>query len=132
MVGLNPGSSLVPSGILKQVKDVLKECTSCQSRRGAEDGSGTRLYCRLGRHKPKEDEEFEEDHDDEADDGLFFATSPSSHAKLPKTASKHELVFVCLCSWCTSHFFLPRLILLQRLIDIEISVALSAAGGQQR
>lgn len=98
-VGLNLGSSVVPSGILKQVKDHLRECTSCQSRRGAEDGSGTRLYCRVGRHKPKEDEEEEEDHDEEADDSLLYSTSPSSHARLSKAAPKHELVFVSLSSW---------------------------------
>lgn len=102
MVGLNPGS-----GILKQVKDHIRECTSCQSKRGAEDGSGTRLYCRMGRHKPKEDEEDEEDHDEEADDSLFFSTSPSSHTKLSKTTSKHELVFVCFFSWFSPPLPLP-------------------------
>lgn len=88
---------MVPPGILKQVKDHLRECSSCQSRRGAEDGSGTRLYCRLGRQKPKEDEEDEEDHEDEPDEGFFFATSPSQ-ARLSKATSKHELVFVRLFS----------------------------------
>lgn len=97
MSGLSPGS-VVPPGILKQVKDHLRECSSCQSRRGAEDGSGTRLYCRLGRHKSKEEEEDEEDHEDETDDGFFLSTSPS-HARLSKATSKHELVFVSLFSW---------------------------------
>lgn len=89
----NSASSVVSPGILKQVKDHLRECSSCQSRRGTEDGSGTRLNCRLGRHKPKEDEEEEEDHEDEADDVFFFSTSPA-HARQSKATSKHELVFV--------------------------------------
>uniref|UniRef100_A0A8C6TX65 BTB domain-containing protein n=1 Tax=Neogobius melanostomus TaxID=47308 RepID=A0A8C6TX65_9GOBI len=68
-------------GILKTVKDMLRECPVCQSRR-SEDGAG-RL---LGR--PRRTIKHEEDEDEE-DDGSLFSEGPWS-----KVSSRHELVFV--------------------------------------
>ncbi|XP_020487245.2 zinc finger and BTB domain-containing protein 11 [Labrus bergylta] len=82
-------------GILKNVKDHIRECVQCQSRRGVDDGSGIRLFSRPGRRKVNtNDEEGESEEEEEADDGLFV-TDSSSHlrSKLAKMA-KHELVFV--------------------------------------
>lgn len=68
-------------GILKSVKDLIKECAACQSRR-SEDGSGRPLG-RPRRRVQNEDEEEEED------DGSLLTEGPWS-----KVSSKHELVFV--------------------------------------
>uniref|UniRef100_A0A3B4YXL3 Zinc finger and BTB domain containing 11 n=1 Tax=Seriola lalandi dorsalis TaxID=1841481 RepID=A0A3B4YXL3_SERLL len=85
-------------GILKNVKDHIRECGQCQSRRSADDGSGPRLFSRPGRRKAAanvNDEEEEEEEEEEGDDSLF-STDSSSHlrSKLAKTMPKHELVFV--------------------------------------
>ncbi|XP_041647747.1 zinc finger and BTB domain-containing protein 11 [Cheilinus undulatus] len=83
-------------GILKNVKDHIRECAHCQSRRGADDGSGVRLFSRVGRRKANmtDDEEGEEE-EDEGEDGLFPTDSSSNQkSKLAKTMAKHELVFV--------------------------------------
>lgn len=97
------------SGILKQVKDHIRECTHCQSRRGSDDGAGQRLFSRPAKRRGAanaNEEEDEEEEDDEADDSLFLANSSAQlRSKLTKTTAKHELVFVCLndtlCSLCS-------------------------------
>lgn len=94
------------SGILKQVKDHIRECTHCQSRRGSDDGTGQRLFSRPAKRRGAantNEEEDEDEEDDEADDSLFLANSSAQlRSKLSKTTAKHELVFVCsndmLCS----------------------------------
>ncbi|XP_070688716.1 zinc finger and BTB domain-containing protein 11 [Pempheris klunzingeri] len=81
-------------GILKHVKDHIRECAQCQSRRSADDGSGPRLFSRPGRRKAPantNDEEDEEEEEEEGDDSLFV--TDSSCPQRSKMA-KHELVFV--------------------------------------
>lgn len=90
---------MTPSGILKQVKDYIRECAHCQSKRGADDASGPRLFSRPGRRRaaanPNEEED-EEEEEEEADDSLFLTNSSCQlRSKLTKTTAKHELVFVC-------------------------------------
>lgn len=67
-------------GILKTVKDLIRECTACQSRRN-DDGPGRPLG-RPRRRAQNEDEE------DEEEDGSVFSEPWS------KASSKYELVFV--------------------------------------
>ncbi|XP_047442111.1 zinc finger and BTB domain-containing protein 11 isoform X2 [Mugil cephalus] len=83
-------------GILKQVKDHIKDCAHCQSKRSTDDGSGPRLFSRPGRHKAaantnEEDEDKEAEED--ADDSIFF-TDSSSQPRSKLVKAKHELVFV--------------------------------------
>lgn len=85
-------------GILKNVKDHVRECTQCQSRRSADDSSGPRVLSRPCRRKTATnvtDEEEEEEEEEEGEDSLLFADS-SGHlrSKMTKTMAKHELVFV--------------------------------------
>lgn len=85
-------------GILKNVKDHIRECSLCQSRRSVDDGSGPRPLSRQGRRKAGAsviDEDYEEEEEDEGDDSLF-ATDLSSlqRSKFAKGAMKHEVVFV--------------------------------------
>ncbi|XP_072246180.1 zinc finger and BTB domain-containing protein 11 [Leuresthes tenuis] len=85
-------------GILKNVKDHIRECAHCQSRRNADDGSGPRLFSRPGRRRAAasvNEEEDEEEEDDEGDDSLFVTDSSSQQrSKLAKGMAKHEVVFV--------------------------------------
>ncbi|XP_038572595.1 zinc finger and BTB domain-containing protein 11 [Micropterus salmoides] len=85
-------------GILKHVKDHIRECAQCQGRRSADDGSGPRLFSRPARRKAAanvNDEEEEEEEEEEGDDSLFLTDPPSQlRSKLAKTMAKHELVFV--------------------------------------
>ncbi|CAJ1059830.1 zinc finger and BTB domain-containing protein 11 [Xyrichtys novacula] len=81
-------------GILKNVKDHIKECAQCQVRRGLDDTSGTRLFSRPGRRKANMNEEEDEDEEEEeGDDGFFTDSTSQLRSKLAKM-SKHELVFV--------------------------------------
>lgn len=89
---------MMSSGILKQVKDHIRECAHCQSRRGADDGSGPRLFARPGRRRAANNanDEDEEEEEDGADASLLLAdSSPQLVSRLAKTTAKHELVFVC-------------------------------------
>lgn len=80
-------------GILKQVKDHIKACAQCQSKRGTDDVSGFRLISRSDRSKEVASDENEEE--EEETDFLFPAdSSPQPIVKVSKTATKHELVFV--------------------------------------
>ncbi|GAA6217772.1 zinc finger and BTB domain-containing protein 11-like [Lates japonicus] len=85
-------------GILKHVKDHIRECAQCQSRRSADDSAGPRLISRPGRRRAAanvNDEEEEEEEEEEGDDSLIFTdSSPHLRSKLSKTMAKHELVFV--------------------------------------
>ncbi|XP_023147201.2 zinc finger and BTB domain-containing protein 11 [Amphiprion ocellaris] len=85
-------------GILKNVKDHIRKCVYCQSRRSADDGSGARSYARPGKRKTTTnmiDEEYEEDEEDEGDESLFFGDSfYQQRSKMAKGMAKHELVFV--------------------------------------
>lgn len=84
-------------GILKNVKDNIRECGQCQSRRIADDGSGTRLMGRQGRRKvvvhinDEEEDEEQEEGDEEFD---LIGSSHQPRSKVAKTVAKHELVFV--------------------------------------
>lgn len=80
-------------GVLKTVKDLIRDCPVCQSKRG-DDGPGRSLG-RLRRKVHTGDE------DDEEDDGSLFSEEP-----WPKVSSKHELVFVD--SKGVVNQFLPR------------------------
>lgn len=85
----------VDPGILKQVKDHIKACAQCQSKRGTDDVSGFRLVSRSDRSKEVASDENEEEEEDEETDFLFpAASSPQPVVKISKTATKHELVFV--------------------------------------
>lgn len=92
-VKLNDLSFCPVSGILKQVKDHIKQCVQCQTKRIADDGS--RLFSQPKRAKGGvviNDEEEEEEEDDEDKDESLFGLETSSHQK--SNMSKHELVFV--------------------------------------
>eukprot|EP00066_Takifugu_rubripes_P023522 XP_011612788.1 PREDICTED: zinc finger and BTB domain-containing protein 11 [Takifugu rubripes] len=78
-------------GVLKQVKDHVKACAQCQSKRSADDISGFRVTSRSDRSK----EGASENEEEEGADFLFSAdSSPQPIIKGSKTATKHELVFV--------------------------------------
>uniref|UniRef100_A0AAZ3QQS9 Zinc finger and BTB domain containing 11 n=1 Tax=Oncorhynchus tshawytscha TaxID=74940 RepID=A0AAZ3QQS9_ONCTS len=86
-------------GILKQVKDYMRQCRQCQNRqdrRGlSEDRSGSRLVGRPGRPRrvttpASDDDEVEEEEEEEMD----LVTSIHHKTKSPRTVAKHELVFV--------------------------------------
>ncbi|XP_031694021.1 zinc finger and BTB domain-containing protein 11-like isoform X2 [Oncorhynchus kisutch] len=87
-------------GILKQVKDYMRQCSQCQNRqdrRGlSEEDTGPRLVGRPGRRRrvttPASEEEEEEE--EEGDDEMDFVTSVHHKTRSPKTVAKHELVFV--------------------------------------
>ncbi|XP_074524980.1 zinc finger and BTB domain-containing protein 11 [Halichoeres trimaculatus] len=82
-------------GILKNVKDHIRECSHCQIKRGLDDGSGARLFSRPGRRKANMNDEDEEDEEEEeGDDGLFFTDSSGQLRPKSAKSSKHELVFV--------------------------------------
>ncbi|CAK6956233.1 zinc finger and BTB domain-containing protein 11 [Scomber scombrus] len=85
-------------GILKNVKDHIRECAQCQGRRNADDGSGARLVSRPGRRRAAanaNDEDDEEEEEEEGDDNIIFTDASSQQrSKLAKTMAKHELVFV--------------------------------------
>lgn len=85
----------MPSGILKHVKDHIRECAECQSGRRADDASGPRLFSRLGRRRAANDEEDEEEEEEEEGDDLFLTDSSCEpRLKMGKTVATHELVFV--------------------------------------
>ncbi|KAM9385246.1 zinc finger and BTB domain-containing protein 11 [Pholidichthys leucotaenia] len=88
-------------GILKNVKDHIRECTSCQSKRGADDGPGSRAISRVGKRKPasmndEDDDDVEDEEEEEGDDSLLFTdlSSQQQRSKAAKGTAKHELVFV--------------------------------------
>ncbi|XP_071373695.1 zinc finger and BTB domain-containing protein 11 isoform X1 [Centroberyx affinis] len=84
-------------GILKHVKDHIRECAQCQSRRTADDGSGARPVARPGRRKvvvQMNEEEEEEEEEEEGDELYFTDASSQPRSKASKTVAKHELVFV--------------------------------------
>lgn len=87
---------LISAGILKNVKDHIKDCAQCQSKRNTDDGSGPRLFSRPGKRKATvntNEEEDDEEGEEEGDESIFFADSSSQQrSKLVK--AKHELVFV--------------------------------------
>ncbi|KAK5870255.1 hypothetical protein PBY51_024907 [Eleginops maclovinus] len=81
-------------GILKQVKDIIRECPECLSRRSVDDSGGTRLFPRPGRRRTTanaNDEEEEEEEDEEGDNLVFADLSGKLRHK---ALAKHELVFV--------------------------------------
>uniref|UniRef100_A0A8C7YU85 Zinc finger and BTB domain containing 11 n=1 Tax=Oryzias sinensis TaxID=183150 RepID=A0A8C7YU85_9TELE len=78
-------------GILKNVKDHIRECAHCQSKRSIDDGSGSRSFSRTG--KRRHDEEPEEEEED--DDGFFVKdVSSQQKSRAPKEKGRHEVVFV--------------------------------------
>ncbi|CAG5861904.1 unnamed protein product [Menidia menidia] len=85
-------------GILKNVKDHIRECSHCQSRRSTDDGSGPRPFSRQGRRRAAasvNEEEDEDEEEDDGDDGLFVTDSSAlQRSKLAKGMAKHEVVFV--------------------------------------
>ncbi|KAG5833371.1 hypothetical protein ANANG_G00275230 [Anguilla anguilla] len=90
-------------GILKQVKDYIRECSQCQGKqdrgRGwAEDAAGAPLGRRRWRRRAvaEPDDENEEEEDEEEED-IGLSESQSVYHKLsrnPSAVAKHELVFV--------------------------------------
>lgn len=88
----DPSCVSVLSGILKQVKDVIRECPECLNRRSSDDGTGNRLFARPARRRTTANANDEEEEEEEEGDSLVFA-DPSSQLRRKATA-KHELVFV--------------------------------------
>jgi len=72
---------LTSAGILKHVKDVLRECPACPTRRSVDDGAGGGG----GGGRRRVEEEEEEDGEEELD---LLGT------KAKAAVCKHELVFV--------------------------------------
>ncbi|XP_031430467.1 zinc finger and BTB domain-containing protein 11 [Clupea harengus] len=86
-------------GILKQVKDYIRECTQCQSRqdrgRGStEDGISQGFGGRPGRRRTIAVEVSDEDEDEDEPEDLDFVSPTQSKSKNPRGVDKHELVFV--------------------------------------
>ncbi|XP_057696035.1 zinc finger and BTB domain-containing protein 11 [Corythoichthys intestinalis] len=90
-------------GILNNVKDYIRECAICASRRGADDGSGVggRAFNRVRKRKRDDDDDDYDEEDDEleegeeADDILFFGdTSRRNRSKSTKAGDKHGIVYV--------------------------------------
>lgn len=85
-------------GISKHVKDHIRECAHCQSRRSADDSSGPRAYARPGRRRTTANlnEEEDEEEEEEGVENLFFTGSSTQQqrSKLANGTPKHELVFV--------------------------------------
>ncbi|KAF6727890.1 Zinc finger and BTB domain-containing protein 11 [Oryzias melastigma] len=80
-------------GILKNVKDHIRECAHCQSKRNADDGSGSRLFSRSGKRRLAAGEEDEEEEDEE--EGFFVNDlSSQQRSRGPKAKGRHEVVFV--------------------------------------
>ncbi|KAF7643201.1 hypothetical protein LDENG_00243630 [Lucifuga dentata] len=79
-------------GILQHVKNFIKECDQCQSRRAADDGSGPRSFGRPVKRKGAVNTSDEEDEEDE-DLSLMDATG-QSRSRASRPVTKHELVFV--------------------------------------
>ncbi|XP_026856465.2 zinc finger and BTB domain-containing protein 11 [Electrophorus electricus] len=86
-------------GILKQVKDYIREC-QCQNKQdrvrgGAEDGPGHATARQPARRKPTARVSEEEDEDDDDDEDLEDEFNAAFHIKSKGTkVNKHELVFV--------------------------------------
>ncbi|XP_071202707.1 zinc finger and BTB domain-containing protein 11-like isoform X2 [Salvelinus alpinus] len=84
-------------GILKQVKDYMRQCSQCQNRqdrRGlSEDDTGPRLVGRPGGRR-KVTTPASEEEEEEGDDEMDFVTSIHHKTQSTKTVAKHELVFV--------------------------------------
>ncbi|KAG9349629.1 hypothetical protein JZ751_028077 [Albula glossodonta] len=87
-------------GILKQVKDYIRECSHCQGkqeRRGwVEDAVGVPLGRRRGRRRATAAHDLDDEEEEDEED-LDLSESQSFHPKSsrnPTAAAKHELVFV--------------------------------------
>ncbi|XP_053733117.1 zinc finger and BTB domain-containing protein 11 [Synchiropus splendidus] len=72
-------------GVMKNVKDVVRECAHCQSRRAVEDGQGPRR-----RAPARLTDDTDEDQEEEGADGLSYPAGPTNAGAI----AKHELVFV--------------------------------------
>ncbi|XP_036396322.1 zinc finger and BTB domain-containing protein 11 [Megalops cyprinoides] len=88
-------------GILKQVKDYIRECAQCQGKqervRGwAEETTGAPLGRRRGRRRatPAHDSDEENEEEEEEDVSLSEQQSIQKSSKSPSATAKHELVFV--------------------------------------
>uniref|UniRef100_A0A3Q2U9J9 Zinc finger and BTB domain containing 11 n=1 Tax=Fundulus heteroclitus TaxID=8078 RepID=A0A3Q2U9J9_FUNHE len=81
-------------GILKNVKDHIRECAQCQSKRSVDEGSGPRPFSRQGRRKLGPMEEEDDEEEEEEEDFLFMTDVSSQRPKLAKGMAKHEVVFV--------------------------------------
>ncbi|KAM7388672.1 hypothetical protein PAMP_024832 [Pampus punctatissimus] len=81
-------------GILKNVKDHIKECSQCQSRRSVDDCLGARLLARPERRRAAANVKDEDDEEEEEEDGDDLICTVASCQQKSKTMGKHELVFV--------------------------------------
>ncbi|XP_029286238.1 zinc finger and BTB domain-containing protein 11 isoform X2 [Cottoperca gobio] len=81
-------------GILKHVKDLIRECPQCLNRRSTDDCSGSRLFSRPGRRRAAANTNEEEDEEEEEEEGDSLVFTDSSCQLRSKTMAKHELVFV--------------------------------------
>lgn len=119
------------TGILKQVKDYIRECPQCQSRqdrsRGStEDGVSQGFGGRAGRRRPiAADISDEEDGEDDEDvEDLDFSTTQSK-SKNPRGVNKHELVFVSDRS-VTSSFEVCMILQICALCVVDLSFSLTS------
>nr|XP_057928854.1 zinc finger and BTB domain-containing protein 11 [Doryrhamphus excisus] len=78
-------------GILKHVKDYIRECGDCVHRRSTDEGPGRGMFGRPTKRKVA-DEDGEEEEEEDFDDGLFFMDPADQHRS--KLTKKQELVFV--------------------------------------
>ncbi|KPP56264.1 zinc finger protein ZNF-U69274-like, partial [Scleropages formosus] len=91
-------------GILKQVKDYIRECSQCREKqeRGRgwpEEAAGQVLGGRRGRRRGAASPNTENEEDDEEDDpetlqSQSFDTLKQRSARAAQSVAKHELVFV--------------------------------------
>ncbi|XP_030647839.1 zinc finger and BTB domain-containing protein 11 isoform X2 [Chanos chanos] len=86
-------------GILKQVKDYIRECSHCQSKQergrgNGDDVSGQTAARRPGRRRTAAAHFSDEEEDEEEDDMDGFGSSAQAKTKTASAVDKHELVFV--------------------------------------
>ncbi|XP_015236456.1 PREDICTED: zinc finger and BTB domain-containing protein 11 [Cyprinodon variegatus] len=81
-------------GILKNVKDLIRECPQCQSKRTVDDGSGPRPCSRPGRRKAGLMEEEDDEEEEDGEDSLFTMDLSPQKPRPAKGVAKHEVVFV--------------------------------------
>lgn len=90
------------SGILKQVKDYIRECSQCRGRqergRGwAEEAAGETAGGRRERRRgtaAQDSEDEEDDEEDEIPELLPVTSGQQKSARSRKSMAKHELIFV--------------------------------------
>ncbi|KAM9797587.1 zinc finger and BTB domain-containing protein 11 [Syngnathus typhle] len=81
-------------GILKHVKDHIRECTTCTARRGADDSFGGGGRARKRKTADRDDDDDEEEDEMEVGEEIDDLFHTKSRSKVAKTSDKQELVYV--------------------------------------